>query len=357
MAEGGIAVLGAGPGGLAVAAQAARSGHMVSLYSRSDHRLRPIVDGGGIRIEEDDELVPIGTITTDVVEAVRDSTLVLVSVPAFAQEPLVSAAAAALRTDAVLVLMPGSCGSLAVLPILRNAGHDLDSGLLLGETVTLPYSARMTGPGQIRIRLPSQLRAAALPATRTAEFVERTKGVLDLKATRHVFDPGLNNPNFLIHPAPMLLNFAEVERRKGVLSIMNEGMTDAVLRCMDVMDEEKMAICRVLGLEAVTIDDIYRGAGSGPEVYRVAGEPFNLTDRVWDRYVTEDVPYGSVLIASLAAQLGVAAPVSESVSNLFEVIMEQPYWEKGRTVERLGLSGFDAAQIVEFAETGKVASQ
>ena len=62
-----------------------------------------------------------------------------------------------------------------------------------------------------------------------------------------MLDPGLNNPNFMMSPAPMLLNYAAVERADGMLSIMNEGMTKGVLRCLDAVDAEKMALQKALG--------------------------------------------------------------------------------------------------------------
>ena len=115
----------------------------------------------------------------------------------------------------------------------------------------------------------------------------------------------------MIHPAPMLLNYAAIERQDGYLSIMNEGMTPGVLRLLDAVDEEKMALQRALGLDVVCIDDLYRETGSGPHVYRVQGEPFNLRDRIWDRYITEDVPYGSVLYSALGRLLDVPTPVND----------------------------------------------
>ena len=111
---------------------------------------------------------------------------------------------------------------------------------------------------------------------RTAELAKRLDGILAIFTRPNVLAPALNNPNFLIHPAPMLLNYAAVERAQGQLSIMNEGMTPAVLRCMDAVDAEKMAVEIAYGLEPITVDDIYREIGSSPDIYRKPGEPFNI---------------------------------------------------------------------------------
>lgn len=355
MTEYRVTVIGAGPGGVAAAAGITERGHYVTLASRTPERLRTIEDAGGIRVEDAGETrtVALRATTTDLPAAAADSPIVLVAVPAFGQEEVVSVIAPYLAPDAVLVLMPGSCGSLIAADLLRAAGRDPLRDVLLAETITLPYSGRMTGSNSVRIVLPSRLRAAAFPATRNSELHERLDSVLDLLVAPNVLDPGLNNPNFLIHPAPMLLNFAEVERRDGRLSIMNEGMTPAVLRCLDAMDQEKMAVCQALGLEAVSIDRIYTEAGGSPSVYRSPGEPFNLTDRIWPRYVSEDVPFGSVMIASFARHLGVPAPVAGGVSDVLAAATGEDFWGEGRTIERLGLAGLAADAITSVVESGE----
>src|SRR5205085_1257067 len=112
---------------------------------------------------------------------------------------------------------------------------------------------------------------------------------------------------------------------KGRLSIMNEGMTAGVLRCMDALDAEKMALAAALGLKPIAIDDLYRETGSGPQVYRRRGEPFGLRDRIWPRYIDEDTPYGTVMLASLGRELGVPMPVCESVSTLLSVVEQKDF--------------------------------
>jgi opine dehydrogenase len=258
-----------------------------------------------------------------------------------------------LTPESILLLLTGSCGSLEVVQRLGQDGVDFANGLLLGETVTLPQSARMVGPAKLRVRLPSQIRCAAFPGRRTAELVERVGDILRLLPTPNVLDPGLNNPNFLIHPAPMLLNYAAVERADGRLSIMNEGMTPGVLRCLDAVDEEKMAVCRALGLEPIQIDNLYRETGSGPQVYRVKGEPFNLRDRIWPRYILEDVPYGSVLLSSLGDLIGVPTPVCDGINTILSVVEQVDFWSTGRTVDKLGLAGMSVEQINEYLQTGE----
>lgn len=350
-----ITVMGAGPGGLVAAAVLARRGYRVTLYNRSLKRLEDVKERGGVEIEGElgEEFIPLPEITTDAEAALRSAQLVLIAVPAFGQVTMAQIAYPYLKSDSILLLLTGSCGSLEVAQKLALQGVDFRKGPLLGETVTLPQSARIVGPAKLRVRLPSRIRTAAFPGRRTRELLDRIGDALRLIPSPNVLDPGLNNPNFLIHPAPMLLNYAAVERANGFLSIMNEGMTPGVLRCLDAVDEEKMAVCRKLGLIPLTIDDLYRETGNGPYVYRESGEPFALRDQVWSRYIDEDVPYGSVLISSMGKLVGVPTPVCDSINTVLSVVEEVDFWAEGRTVDKLGLVDLNVEEINYFLETGE----
>ena len=346
--------MGAGPGGMAAAAALANRGYQVALYNRTQERIAAAIDRGGIELEGDlgEMFVKIPIITTDAAKALQNAQLILVAVPAYGQRFMVETILPHLQSGQIVLLLTGSAGSLEVAPLIQSAGHSLDD-VLLGETVTLPQSARMVGDAKLRIRLPSNLRTAAFPGRNTSRMLELIGETLKLHPKPNVLDPGLNNPNFMIHPAPMLLNYAAVERADGYLSIMNEGMTEGVLRCLDAVDKEKMAIQRSLGLDELPIDDLYRETGSGPHVYRTQGEPFGLRDRIWDRYIHEDVPYGTVLYSSLGRLLSVPTPVSDGINTILSVVEQVDFWKKGRTVETLHIADMNREHLLHYLETGE----
>lgn len=350
-----IVVMGAGPGGIAAAAALANRGFQVALYNRTRERLAPLMERGGVELEGDlgEKFVKIPVITTDIAEAMAIAPqLILIAVPGYGQRPMLEACLSFLTTGQIILLLTGSAGSLEVAPLIQSAGFSLDE-VMLGETVTLPQSARVVGEGKLRIRLPSTLRTSAFPGRNTERLLATIGDTLKLIPKPNVLDPGLNNPNFMIHPAPMLLNYAAVERADGRLSIMNEGMTKGVLRCLDAVDAEKMALQKALGLDIVPIDDLYRETGSGPHVYRHEGEPFGIRDRIWDRYIYEDVPYGTVLYSSLGQLLGVPTPISDGINHILSVVEQTDFWATGRTAEKLGIAGMNRDQLLRYLETGE----
>ncbi len=345
-----VTVLGAGAGGLAAAAVMSRQGLAVTLFSRSPVRLEPVAARGGVEITGDrgEGFAPFDT-TSDPARAC-DADLLFLFTTANAHADIARLLAPFVRPRHTVVVACGSAGSLEVATMWRQGG--VDPLPLLGETATLPQSARIIAPARVKIRLPSTVRTAAFPATRTGELLERLDGIIRTRPGVNVLDTGLNNPNFIIHPVPMVLNYAAIERADGLLSIMNEGMTPGVLRAMDAHDAERMALAEAAGLEPISLDDLYREFGSSSAVYRQPGEPMGLRDRIHWRYIDEDVPYGSVFMSSLGRLLDVPTPINDALNWCASIARGVDYWASGRTVERLGLAGLDRETLPAYLQTG-----
>lgn len=351
-----ILVMGSGPGGLANAAVLSKRGYSVCLYSPPDYPsdIEQIKRDRKIEIEGalGEDIVDITTVTSDLDEAFQHNQLILISVPAFAQRDMMERSLPYLRSGHVILLMPGSAGSLEGAVLFQRAGLSLDE-VLLGETVSLPQAARRLGERRVRLALPAKLRAAAFPGRNTPRLVEAVGDAIELIPKTNVLEPGLNNPNFIIHPGPMLLNYAAVERCDGYLSLMNEGMTDGVLRLMDAVDAEKMSLQKALGTEVMDIDSVYVEKGAGAHVYRTKGEPFGIRDRIWDRYIEEDVPYGTALFASLGDLLGIETPVCDAINRILSAVKQKDYQADGRNLTTMGLAGMSPGMFRHYLLTGE----
>lgn len=347
-----ITIIGAGAGGQAAAAVLSNQGVRVTLFSRNPERIKVVGERGGVEITGDrgEGFVPVWRVTTDPAEAAESQGLFVFTV-ANAQTDVARLLAPYIRDDHVVLLASGSCGALEVARTWREMS--ITRRPLLGETVTLPQSARIIGPATVKIRLPSTVRTAAFPASETPRLLEQLAGVIQYKPAVNVLDTGLNNPNLIIHPAPMVLNYAAIERANGLLSLMNEGMTPATLRAMDAHDRERMAILSASGLTPSSLDDLYYEFGSSPAVYRSPGEPMGLRDRIHFRYIDEDIPYGTVTMSSIGRILGVPTPINDALTLVASITRGVDYWATGRTPERLGIAGMNADTLLRYVETGQ----
>jgi opine dehydrogenase len=72
------------------------------------------------------------------------------------------------------------------------------------------------------------------------------------------------------------------------------------------------------------------------------------------RYISEDIPIGMVLWASLGDLLNIPAPTARCLIHISSVIHDVDYWQGGRTVEKLGLAGMSAAELQQYLMEGTV---
>ncbi|MCK4435783.1 NAD/NADP octopine/nopaline dehydrogenase family protein, partial [Candidatus Bathyarchaeota archaeon] len=70
----------------------------------------------------------------------------------------------------------------------------------------------------------------------------------------------------------------------------------------------------------------------------------------------EDVPTGLIPLSSLGNKLDVPTPMIDSFINLAESLFRKDFnidfFERGRTMENLGLDNMTVDEIKEFVETG-----
>jgi opine dehydrogenase len=75
-------------------------------------------------------------------------------------------------------------------------------------------------------------------------------------------------------------------------------------------------------------------------------------DTFHHRYITEDVPYGLVLMSSLGRAMGVPTPTCDHVVRVAGAVMGRDYFSEGRTLERLGIEHLGPEELLAFLERG-----
>jgi opine dehydrogenase len=170
-----------------------------------------------------------------------------------------------------------------------------------------------------------------------------------------------------------LLNAARIEHSKGEFYLYAEGMTPAVARTYESLNQERLSICKVLGYKLYHWDNLeFRDYNLGETEeecrYRIlntsmdaafgkdgiyAGIKMKGPEHLKDRYVTEDVPYGMVLLSTLGDLLRVPTPTHDAVIQLASIINRTDYWKTGRGMKQLGLSKLDKKGLRTFLLEGR----
>ncbi|MGE0736776.1 MAG: NAD/NADP octopine/nopaline dehydrogenase family protein [Alphaproteobacteria bacterium] len=358
-----IAVLGAGHGGCAVAAHLTLQGFEVRMHVRDADKRRRFaagIEAAGIATG----VAKPALVSDDLAAVVKDAELISIVVPAAGHDYYAAALAKLLPAGATIMLNPGHTGgALHFLKSFRDAGG---KPVKLCETTTLTYICRMEGPATVGIySATTRLRFAALPAIDTVKAAALVRRFFpNIEPVSNVLETGFMNINAVLHVAGTLMNAGWIEFTGGNFLFYREGVTPAVGRVIERLDEERIAVGRALGVNLPPTVDMFHSAGLTSEAARQSGsisracvesEPnktIKAPPALRHRYVDEDVAFGLVPMSELGRLCGVPTPVIDCLIELGAAANGIDYRTNGLTLVRLGLAGADVARVRAFVERG-----
>lgn len=139
-----IAVIGAGNGGKAAAADLALRGHRVRLFEFAEYASNIESLARSCRLAATGQVQGVAeleSVGSDLVAAAADADVIIVATQALTHSRVARELAGIVRPDQIVVVNPGStCGSLQIAREWRRAG--LANLPLLAETSTLTYGCR-----------------------------------------------------------------------------------------------------------------------------------------------------------------------------------------------------------------------
>lgn len=365
-----VAILGAGNGGCAAAADMSMRGHSVALYDLPDfeHVLTPIRDRGGIEII-DEGFVEIDTVTSDIQEAMRGARYVFNPVPAFAHERFARTCAPYVDDGQAIVVWGKGGACLIYSKVFRDTGVTAD--VALGDTNTLPYGATKLEPTLVRIEARvMELITAAFPG----QLIDRVVGALDtvfpdysIRPAASVLESILVDYNAITHPAPMICNAARIERGDPTFCLFDEtANTPAVVNLIERVDRERMAVSEALGIKAYKLEEEIFHVGWNPagredegvlplyeaihtEKLEICEGPFRLDAR----HLTEDIPHGLFTFCELGRLVDVATPMSDAIVTVACGLLDRDFRAEGRSLQKMGLDpSWSVDRLKEYLETG-----
>ena len=377
MEKGLVAVIGGGNGGHAVAANLSLAGFKVNFFELPQFAdsLEKVLRTKEIQIQgvSIDGVAKLNLATTDIQQAIKDVEVIFVITPAFGHKAMAEISAPFVQDGQIIILMPGSGGSLEFINIFKQ--KKVKREITFAESCTLPYGARLKGPGHVSVLINAVILPTGIfPSKKTADVISKLKQFYPMIIpAKDVLEAAINNPNPIVHPVATLLSATRIEHSKGEFYLYAEGMTPAVARAYESLNQERLSICKTLGYKLYHWDNLefkdYNLGETEEECrYRIlntsmdaafgkdgiyAGIKMKGPEHLKDRYVIEDVPYGMVLLSTLGDLLGVPTPTHDAVIQLASVINRTDYWKTGRGMKQLGLSTLDKKGLKKFLLEGK----
>jgi opine dehydrogenase len=372
-----VAVLGGGNGGHAVAANLSLAGFKVNFFELPQFAdsLERVLRTREVRIEgvSIDGVARLNLATTDIEQAIKDAEVIFVITPAFGHRTMAEVCAPFVQDGQIILLMPGSGGSLEFAKIFKE--RKVGQEITFAESCTLPYGARLKAPGHVSVFINAViLPTGVFPSKKTEEVISKLKQYYStITAAKDVLEAAINNPNPLVHPVATLLSATRIEHSKGEFYLYAEGMTPAVARTFESLNKERLTLCKAMGYKLYHWNDLdfkdYNLGETEEECrYRIlntsmdaafgkdgiyAGMKMKGPEHLKDRYVTEDVPYGMVLVSTLGDLLKIPTPTHNAVIQLASVINRTDYWKTGRGIKELGLSKLNKQSLKKFLSEGR----
>jgi opine dehydrogenase len=361
-----VAIVGAGIGGVYLAAQLGALGARTRLTDLDDARLANIRAHRGLDVEVDGKVTfsAVERVTTDLATAVDGADVIAVCTGGTFQESVARGLAPLLVDGQTVLLIQGNTGgALSFRQALQAAG--CRARVDIAEMDNYPYSCWRVSPTHIRpIVMKRGLQIAAFPGNRI-EVVFAKLGPLfpGAVARPSIAWTSFMNANAMLHVANCVANAGKIDRGEGY-KFYAEGVTSAVGRLYQAINTERVAVAAALGAEVPTLEDWFaltygvRGAtlsetcqllttnSDGP--YQATGTPAAWTHK----YIAEDVPVGLVPMCAIGKAVGVPTPAIEAVIKLAQILAGSDFAGEARTLARMGLTAMDAGQIKRTLDEG-----
>jgi opine dehydrogenase len=355
-----IAVLGGGHGCYAAAADLAEAGHDVRLWRRDEAALAAVIESGAIVLvdERGRREIAFSGATADLGAAMAGAELIVLPTPALAQSDIARAMAPHLVDGQVVFLAPGTFGSFVMARIVPEHGSRAD--VAWAETGTLPYLARKLGAREVRVTIRAvRLPTGVYPARRSeAALAVIARAYPAVHPCGDVLSGALMNAGPVIHPPLIVMNAAPLQHFER-WDIHAEGTQPAVRAVTDSLDRERIAVREALGYGAphYPLADHYANDrwmyGDAHKKLVDSGDWREHIDVYRHRYVTEDTELGLAFLASVARWCGVDAPVAHGLLAVTGGFLGRDLRRGPRTLEALGLAGFDRAAMQRLLHDGE----
>jgi opine dehydrogenase len=354
-----VAIVGAGSGGVYLAAELGRLGAKLRLTDLDDVRLADIRAHGGLDVEAEGKtaLSVIQRVTTDPAIAVDGADVIAICTGGNYQEGAARGLAPLLRDGQIVLLIQGNTGgALTFRRALDGAG--CRAQVDIAEMDNYPYSCWRDSPTHIRpIVAKKFLQIAAFPGNRIGPVFAKLGPLFPhAVAAPTIASTSFTNANAMLHVANCVANAGKIDRGEGY-KFYAEGVTSSVGRLYQAINAERVAVAAALGAQVPTLEDWFAQTygvreatlsetciklttnSDGP--YQATGTP-----KAWTHnYIAEDVPVGLMPMRALGDAVGVPTPAIDAVIKLAQTLAGTDFVAQARTLDRMGLAGMNAAQI------------
>jgi opine dehydrogenase len=161
-----------------------------------------------------------------------------------------------------------------------------------------------------------------------------------------------------------VMNAGWIEDTGGDFLFYRDGITPAIGRVIESVDDERLAVACALGVPSASFLENFHQAGlttkeamESGDIARACAESepnkaIKSPPSLDHRYMHEDVGYGLVPFAAFGDLAGVETPTIDALIHVASAMMRLDFADDGLTLEKMGLAGLKAGDLARFVEQG-----
>jgi opine dehydrogenase len=358
-----IAIIGAGMGGVYLLAFLGLAGYTVRLHDIDDAKLANVREAGGVKVEGRG-FSPAAMVSTDLKASVDGAAVIIVVTGGNYQESVARGLAPLLKDGQIILLIQGNTGGALLVRRTLDA-LDCKAKVDIAEMDNFPHSCWRRGPAHIDpIVTKRNLQIATFPGNR----IEAVFSVLGPMFPTAVAMPSIahtsfTNANAMLHVANCVGNAGKIDEG-GNYRFYADGVTPLVARLYEAINAERVAVAAALGARVRDLADWFeitygvRGKTLSETAQKLTTNtdgPYQATGTPKDfdhKYIAEDVPAGLIPMSEIGKAAGVPTPAIDALIQIVKSMSGKTFAAEARTLDRMGLSGKDAAGIRNVLERG-----
>ena len=306
-------------------------------------------------------MATLARVTTDPFEALAAGDVLLAFVPPSDQSAYAEVLLPLVEPRHILVMLPGNLGSLAHAKWLRDRGHGAGGLPTIVESDTTPCVCRRLGPQHLHIDgVVPHVGFGVFPACRTTSVLAALAPLFPgARKHPHVLAAALGALDPIVRPPCVLLNAGRIEDPLAEFCLYREGLSPGVVRVIEALDGERLAIAAALGLDPLPAARALHAFGLGPsgDLWATLHGSIMLAETrgpesLRESRLADDVTFGLRSWVELGEQLGVSTPVCRMLVTLCDVATGVDSWRTGRSLDDLGIAGMTPVTLAHYLETG-----
>lgn len=364
-----ITIIGAGHGGLALAAHFANNKEQVTLCADSNHLgfSQAVINNHNqitIRnhLTKNQVTTKIFQVTNNYQTALAHSDIIFIVTPSFAHETVFNKLLPYIESRHKIITLAGNFSSIIFNNILQKS--NIHKQCLLADISSLPYACRVDNSGSAVdiFGIKHQMGIAAIPASRNYELVHLLNRSFPTKlvAYKNPIEIGLNITSGISHPISALFNSGRIGKNKEEFYFYKEGISEHTSVLLEQLDKDRQYIGSLYNLKLPSYIDLMAEfyGNSYQTIYDFfTNTPVHNAQKLCpkslsERYITQDIPYVIVPWYALGKAKGFESVIMRNIIEIASLINKTNYLSTGLNYEKLMLLNSDHTDFIFNIENG-----